>query len=463
MLSTLSRRFSGAKVFSRHVNAAVGCSGAKRCASSIGSRPKDTVKSALKASGALASESTPELSAIVDLRQGEKVQQTFSGAEMERRLSMIRNHMTEENIEACVFTSAHHVKYFSDFLYFAFGRNYALVVTQEESISVSAAVDGGQPWRQTYGNNLTYTDWQRGNFFRALQALVGDAKDKRVGFEFDVITMEQMTNIKVFMPSIEMVNVSVPATRMRMIKSPEEIQVIRDGAAIAEIGGYKCLEVMAEGIAEWEVVQAATNVMSKCIAQKYPHPPVLDTWSWFQTGINSDGAHNPPMTKKLESGDIISMNCFPMVSGYFTALERTLFLNHCSDAHLKYWEDNVSVHRRGLELIRPGVRCRDVADELNDMNRSLGLLRFKSIGYGHSLGLLPSYQGREPELEFREDIETVLRPGMVVSMEPMITVPAHLDGAGGYREHDLLVLTENGCENLTATFPIGPEQNIIVK
>ena len=54
------------------------------------------------------------------------------------------------------------------------------------------------------------------------------------------------------------------------------------------------------------------------------------------------------------------------------------------------------MHRRGLELIRPGVRCRDIADELNEMNKSLGLLKFKSIGYGHSLGLLPNYQGREP-------------------------------------------------------------------
>ena len=42
---------------------------------------------------------------------------------------------------------------------------------------------------------------------------------------------------------------------------------------------------------------------------------LFTAWSWFQSGINTDGAHNPPMTKKIAKGDIISMNCFPMVSG----------------------------------------------------------------------------------------------------------------------------------------------------
>ena len=66
------------------------------------------------------------------------------------------------------------------------------------------------------------------------------------------------------------------------------------------------------------------------------------------------------------------------------------------------------------------------------------------------------------ELELREDIETVLQPGMVVSMEPMITIPDHMEGGGGYREHDILVVTEDGAENITK-FPYGPEHNIIVK
>ena len=84
----------------------------------------------------------------------------------------------------------------------------------------------------------------------------------------------------------------------------------------------------------------------------------------------------------------------------------------------------------------------------------------RTFGYGHSFGSLSHYYGREAGLELREDIKTVLEPGMVLSMEPMIMVPEGHPGAGGYREHDILIINENGAENIT-NFPFGPAHNII--
>ena len=128
---------------------------------------------------------------------------------------------------------------------------------------------------------------------------------------------------------------------------------------------------------------------------------------------------------------------------------------------LQYWEANIKVHRRGLELIKAGVRCSEIAAELNDLFSSLGLLQFRSFGYGHSFGVLSHYYGREADLELREDVDTVLEPGMVVSMEPMITIPDGQPGAGGYREHDILVIGEDGtAENITK-YPFGPEYNVV--
>ena len=59
-----------------------------------------------------------------------------------------------------------------------------------------------------------------------------------------------------------------------------------------------------------------------------------------------------------------------------------------------------------------------------------------------------------------EDIETVLEPNMVISMETMITIPEGKPGAGGYREHDILLITEEGNETFTG-FPYGPENNVV--
>jgi creatinase len=74
--------------------------------------------------------------------------------------------------------------------------------------------------------------------------------------------------------------------------------------------------------------------------------------------------------------------------------------------------------------------------------------------------MLSHFYGREAGLELREDIDTVLEENMVVSMEPMIMIPEGNLGAGGYREHDILVIRKDGVENITK-FPFGPEHNII--
>ena len=247
-----------------------------------------------------------------------------------------------------------------------------------------------------------------------------------------------------------------------MIKSEEEIELIRNGAQVADIGGQACVEALAEGVPEYLIARHSTHTMVQEIAKRYPDSDLMDTWTWFQSGINTDGAHNPVTTRKVEKGDILSLNCFPMIGGYYTALERTLFLDHASDEHLRLWEINCRVHQRGLELIRPGTRCCDIALELNEIFAGEDLLQYRTFGYGHSFGSLSHYYGREAGLELREDIETVLEPGMVVSMEPMIMIPEGMAGSGGYREHDILLVTENGAENLTG-FPFGPEHNIIQK
>ncbi len=164
--------------------------------------------------------------------------------------------------------------------------------------------------------------------------------------------------------------------------------------------------------------------------------------------------------RKLISGDILSLNAFPMISGYYTALERTLFLNKIDDDSLKAWEANVKVHKKGLELIKPGIKCSEICHELNDLFAQLGYLQYRTFGYGHSFGVLSHFYGRESGLELREDVDTILEPNMVISMEPMIMIPEGKLGAGGYREHDILVINENGAENITK-FPFGPEHNIV--
>lgn len=395
---------------------------------------------------------------VISLPNGEKVRPMFSPAEMDRRLTALRGLLGELDLEAALFTSYHNINYYADFLYCSFGRSYGLVVTHDTQTSISANIDYGQPQRRTYGDNVVYTDWQRDNYFRAVASLLPGVR--RLGVEFDHLTLQARQKLETALPGVELVDVSAGCMRRRMVKSEEEIAVIRAGARTADIGGAAVVGAIGDGVPEYEVALAGTQAMVREIARAYPHSELMDTWVWFQSGINTDGAHNPVTTRRIGRGDILSLNCFPMIQGYYTALERTLFFDHCDDASLRYWQINIEVHERGLELIKPGARCCEIALELNELYAGHGVLDRRTFGYGHSFGVLSHYYGREAGLELREDIETVLEPGMVISMEPMITIPEGEPGAGGYREHDILVIGESGAENITG-FPYGPDHNIV--
>lgn len=399
-----------------------------------------------------------DMDRLVTWHNGEKSYSPFSDTEMTRRQTDIRNWMAENNVDACLFTSYHCINYYAGFLYCQFGRKYGLVIDQDKATTVSAGIDGGQPWRRTFGDNVTYTDWRRDNYLHAVATLTDGVK--RLGIEFDHVSIEFRRQIEEAFPDIELIDAGKPSMWMRTIKSAEEQALIREGARICDVGGAACVDAVAPGVAEHEVAIAATNAMIREIANSFPFVELMDTWTWFQSGINTDGAHNPVTNRVVEAGDILSLNTFPMTFGYYTALERTLFCEHASDAHLDLWEKNVAVHERGLDLVRPGARCCDIAAELNEMYRDWDLLKYRSFGYGHSFGVLCHYYGREAGVELREDVETVLKPGMVVSMEPMIMLPEGEPGAGGYREHDILIVTEDGAENITG-FPFGPAHNIV--
>ncbi|MGR3614488.1 MAG: aminopeptidase P family protein [Paracoccaceae bacterium] len=389
---------------------------------------------------------------------GEKAPLQFPVAEYEARVAGLRRIMQEAGVDAAVFTSMHNISYYSGFTYCTFGRPYGLVVTPDACVTISAGIDAGQPWRRCFGDNITYTDWQRDNYWRAIRSV--SSENVVVGYEGDHLTLMQKAKLESFLSPSNMVDLYIPTMHQRMAKSAVEIDMIRAGAAVADVGGYAIRDAVKEGAREIDVAMAGRNAMELEIAKRFPDAEYRDTWVWFQSGINTDGAHNPVTGRVLERGDILSLNTFPMISGYYTALERTMFVKEVDAESLKIWEANVAAHEYGMSLLVPGANCSEITHKINDFFEERQLLQYRTFGYGHSFGVLSHYYGREAGLELREDIDTVLEPGMVISMEPMLTIADGQPGAGGYREHDILVITENGNENITK-YPYGPDFNVV--
>lgn len=389
---------------------------------------------------------------------GEKAPLQFAVSEYEARIDGLRRIMADTGVRAAVFTSMHNISYYSGFTYCAFGRPYGLVVTESKAVTISAGIDAGQPWRRSFCDNITYTDWQRDNFWRAIRSVSGEGAV--VGYEGDHLTLLQRDKMQAFLKPAEMVDLHVPTMTQRMRKSAAEIALIRAGAAVADVGGYAIRDAVREGVREIDVAMAGRDAMELEIAKRFPDAEYRDTWVWFQSGINTDGAHNPVTARRLQRGDILSLNTFPMISGYYTALERTLFVGEVDEASLEIWQANVAAHEYGISLLQPGASCAEITHKINAFFEERDLLQYRTFGYGHSFGVLSHYYGREAGLELREDIDTVLEPGMVISMEPMLTLAEGQPGAGGYREHDILLIQEGGNENITK-YPYGPDFNVV--
>ena len=396
-----------------------------------------------------------------ELKNGSKVKLPFTDTEYQNRLKKIRKVMSEKNIDMTILTSMHNVAYYTGFIYCSFGRPYGCIVTQKKIVTISANIDASQPWRRSHCENIIFTDWKRDNFLKAIVSIIGrEDPPKTIAIENDHVTLDIKDKLNSIFNLSSFKDISKDLMNLRMIKSHEEIDIIKNGARIADLGAEEIVKNIKVGESELEIAIAGRDRMEREIAKTYPDAEYMDTWVWFQSGINTDGAHNPKTNRKIKSGDILSLNTFPMISGYYTALERTLFVEQVDDASLKAWEANIKVHKRGLELIKPGSKCSEICEELNDLFAQFGYLQYRTFGYGHSFGMLSHFYGREAGLELREDIDTILQENMVISMEPMIMIPEGKPGAGGYREHDILVIKENGAENITK-FPFGPEKNVI--
>ena len=185
--------------------------------------------------------------------------------------------------------------------------------------------------------------------------------------------------------------------RQRMIKSAEEIAVITQGARIGDLGGAAVkAAIRGAAIAEYEVALIGTEAMVREIARTFPDSEIRDTWVWFQSGINTDGAHNRSTTRAMRARRHPVAQLLPDDSGYYTALERTLFLGEPDDA------SSSSGRSTSRCTTRPGAdqarrRVQDIARELNEIFAEHDLLQYRTFGYGHSFGVLSTTTAGRPD------------------------------------------------------------------
>ncbi len=235
--------------------------------------------------------------------------------------------------------------------------------------------------------------------------------------------------------------------QLRMIKSPEEIALIRESCRWGNLAHELLQEYTAEGLTELEVVLAAsaeaTLTMMKTLGRGYrPVGPSPGARAGYrgQIGPNSALPHAVTTNARFSAGDVLVTGAGATVYGYNSELERTMFIGEPDAARQKWFGLMCAAGEAAFAAIRPGRPCREVEQEVLRFYEQEGLGDYWRHHTGHALGLL----GHEAPF-FDPGDETTIEPGMVFSVEPGI----YIMGLGGFRHSDTLVVTDDGCELLT--------------
>jgi Xaa-Pro aminopeptidase len=236
------------------------------------------------------------------------------------------------------------------------------------------------------------------------------------------------------LPQIEIKNASDMLSHARLVKSEEEVESMRKAAGIVEKGVKVGREFIRESITEKEISIEVERAMRRHGAESISYCVV-------QTGAKT-ASWDPPSENRVKKGDLFLMDLSATYNGYHADITRPTVVGEPSEKQKKVHRVVLDAQLKAIDAIRDGVKAGVVNDAARRVIDERGYGKFFPFGIGHGLGL----EAHEmPHLTEYRDMEMVLQPGMVMTIEPTINLP----GEFGIRIEDDILVTAGGRESLT--------------
>lgn len=223
--------------------------------------------------------------------------------------------------------------------------------------------------------------------------------------------------------------------KQRSIKSAEEAGKIKEAQKMTDETFSYILDRIAAGRTEREVMLDMEFFMRRLGSEGTAFDFIV------VSGKNSSLPHGVPSDKKIQKGDFVTMDFGAVCGGYRSDMTRTVAVSGVSEKQRNVYETVLAAQKKTIEYIKPGVICKDVDRVARDIIAGAGYDGCFGHGLGHSVGL-----------EIHEEpacntvCETVMSKGMVMTVEPGI----YIENEFGVRIEDMVIVTENGCEDITA-------------
>lgn len=263
--------------------------------------------------------------------------------------------------------------------------------------------------------------------------IVNEAKIGKLGFEQDHIVYSTWKKLEQSIEA-ETVPISNMIEELRMVKTEEEIHVIKEAAKIADAAFNHILNYIKPGVAELDIANELEFFMRKNGATSSSFDIIV------ASGKRSALPHGVASGKLIESGDFVTLDYGALYQGYVSDITRTVAVGNPSRQLKEIYDIVLAAQIQAVDKIKPGMTGREADTIARDYINEKGYGDKFGHSLGHGIGL-EVHEG--PGLASRS--ETKLVPGMVVTVEPGIYLP----DIGGVRIEDDILITQNGNETLT--------------
>lgn len=356
---------------------------------------------------------------------------------LEKKLETLANWMKQEEIDFTFLTSTDNIFYFSGFYSNPHERLLALIAFPEKNpILVCPSMEKNDAKNAGWKYDIIgYSDTE--NPWDTIQSMVQSrtSNTMKVALETDHMNVARYHSLQASFPNIkEYVSAEEKINTLRMIKTTDELEKIKEACKWADFAIEVGCNEIAEGKSEMEILASIEYELKKKGIGKMSFSTMV------LTGVNGASPHGNPGETKIRKGDLVLFDLGVVVDGYCSDITRTVAYGDINEKQKDIYDTVLKAQLAAIEASKAGVSCASVDQAARNTIRDAGYGEFFPHRLGHGLGISVH--------EFPSLTETnslLLQEGMVYTIEPGIYVP----NVAGVRIEDDVYVTKEGVEILT--------------
>ena len=367
------------------------------------------------------------------------------------RLQELQGHLQDAKVDVALLTDESTIAYYAGFwgyLSVEFGRPTFLIVPADgDPVVVTPLMESEMVSAMTWISDVRTWEDAGSNHWDNVLSQIFKVFPRRLGVEKTVLPGLVLSWLESTSDKAQLSDVSPLIAKMRTVKSPFEIGIMKQAGLVAAAMMGAAQEALAEGVPEYEAALAVINAGTRAAADFLTDKgweqfvsPMIHNLQIMQSGMDTSMVHRRASVKRLQAGDPVYF-CFcnmAQFKQYKLGFDRMFNISHVSDQAADVQQAAIDAQQAALSVLRPGIRAEAVAEAANEVYQDRGYA--SSYRTGRSIGM--AYL-ETPELKSGDTTE--LKAGMTFAVDGGISIDGHYGGRIG----DSVVVTSDGFEYLT--------------